>query len=85
MRRVVTEEDVRHALFHPPEQTRAYFRGRAVAKFDSQIASLGWDAIHFGQNGTMFSVEFPHPAFDGGLDKLNSRIRDAKALEDLMS
>jgi Pup amidohydrolase len=83
MRRVVTEDDVRRALFTPPEGTRAYFRGRAVAKFDSQIASLGWEAIHFGNDGTAFTVEFPHPGFDAGLDALNARIRDAKAVEEL--
>ena len=83
MRRVVTEEDVHRALFHPPEGTRAYYRGRAVAKFDAHIASLGWDAIHFGNDGQAFTVEFPHPGFHEDLDRLNARIRNAKDLSDL--
>jgi Pup amidohydrolase len=83
MRRVVSEEDVHRALFHPPEGTRAYFRGRAIAKFDANISSLGWDAIHFGENGQSFSVEFPHPGFNEELDRLNARIRDAQELADL--
>ena len=83
MRRVVTEEDARRAVFHPPEGTRAYFRGRAIAKFDAHIASLGWDAIHFGNDGHAFTIEFPHPGFHGELDRLNALIRDARDLSDL--
>jgi proteasome accessory factor PafA2 len=83
MRPVVTEQDVRRALFHPPEGTRAFFRGRAVAKFDAHIASLGWDAIHFGNDGHSFTVEFPHPAFNGELDRLNERIQNARTFADL--
>jgi Pup amidohydrolase len=83
MRPVVSEEDVRNAVFHPPEGTRAYFRGRAVAKFDAHIASLGWDAIHFGNDGHAFTLEFPHPGFNQELDRMNARIRDARTLADL--
>ena len=83
MRRVVTEEDARRAVFHPPEGTRAFFRGRAIAKFDAHIASLGWDAIHFGNDGHSFTIEFPHPGFNEELDRMNARIRDARDLADL--
>ena len=83
MRRFVTEDDVHRALFRPPDGTRAYFRGRAVAKFDTYIASLGWDAIHFGNDGHAFTVEFPHPGFHDDLEKLNQRIREAKEVADL--
>ncbi len=83
MRRVVSEEHVRRALFQPPEGTRAFFRGRAVAKFDEHIASLGWESIHFGTDGTAFEIGLPHPAFHPRLDALNARIRDARTLADL--
>jgi proteasome accessory factor A len=83
MRRVVTEEEIRRAIFMPPEGTRAYFRGRAVAKFDKDIASLQWDAVHFGDDGTSFTVELPHPAFDAALDRMNARVRDARTIADL--
>jgi proteasome accessory factor A len=32
IRRVVNEEEVKAAIFSPPETTRAYFRGRSVTK-----------------------------------------------------
>ena len=33
MKRLVTEEDVLEAMTHPPEDTRAYFRGRCLAQY----------------------------------------------------
>ena len=47
MRRVVTEAEIKRAIFAPPEDTRAYFRGRSVARFNSEIKSIQWDEIVF--------------------------------------
>lgn len=83
MRRVVTGEEVRRAIFFPPAGTRAFFRGRAVAKFDEAIASLQWDAVHFGTDGTAFSVELPHPGFDDRLDRINALVHEARDYTEL--
>ena len=83
MRRVVTEEEIRNAIFYPPSGTRAFFRGRAVAKFNKDITSLQWDALTFGSDSTALTFEFPHPAFDPGLDKLNALINSARSVSDL--
>src|SRR5436305_6497940 len=48
MRRVVSEDEIRHAIFSPPETTRAFFRGRAVARFTEQIESIQWNEIVLG-------------------------------------
>src|ERR1700720_2488788 len=47
IRRVVSEDDIKTSIFAPPETTRAFFRGRSVAKFNDHIASLQWDEIVF--------------------------------------
>ena len=47
MRSVVREEEIKGAIFAPPETTRAYFRGRSVARFNNAIASIQWDEIVF--------------------------------------
>ena len=83
MRRIVTEEEVRDAIFYPPGGTRAFFRGRAVAKFNKEIASLQWDALTFGPGREGPTFEFPHPAFDPELDRLNALIRNARSVKDL--
>jgi len=47
MRTLFTEEEVARAAVEPPESTRAYFRGRCLARFPGQIAAANWDSIIF--------------------------------------
>ncbi len=49
MQRLVSDEDIRHAIHHPPRDTRAYFRGRCVEKFAKQMTSVQWDELAFEQ------------------------------------
>jgi proteasome accessory factor A len=77
MQRLVTEEQIKDAIFHPPETTRAFFRGRAVARFNRDIASIQWDELTFQHNGARRTVSLPHPAHDAALTRLNDAIREA--------
>ena len=43
--RLVDEADVQHAIMEPPEDTRAYFRGRCIGKFPDAIAAASWDSL----------------------------------------
>jgi proteasome accessory factor PafA2 len=45
--RLVAEKEIRTAMTEPPADTRAYFRGRCLARYAAQIAAAGWDAIIF--------------------------------------
>ena len=45
--RVVSEADVVRAMTEPPEDTRAYFRGRCLAKFPGDVAAASWDSVIF--------------------------------------
>jgi Pup amidohydrolase len=44
---LVAEEEIQRAVSHPPEDTRAWFRGRSLARFSSQITAASWDAVIF--------------------------------------
>src|SRR5438876_2190009 len=52
IRRIVSEDEIKTAIFTPPETTRAFFRGRAVARFNNEITSIQWDEIVF-TNGSL--------------------------------
>ena len=78
MRRFVSEDDIRHAIFQPPDTTRAFFRGRAVAKFNREIASIQWDELTFRNSEGTRSVQLRHPAHDPGIEQLNTLIREAR-------
>ncbi|HEX5113857.1 MAG TPA: depupylase/deamidase Dop [Pseudonocardiaceae bacterium] len=47
MRRLVSEEEVREAITTPPEDTRAYFRGRCLERYPNAIAAASWDSVIF--------------------------------------
>ncbi|WP_449385282.1 depupylase/deamidase Dop [Cellulomonas soli] len=48
---LVTPEQVEQAVGHPPQDTRAYFRGEAVARYGSEISAASWDSVVFDVPG----------------------------------
>ena len=47
MSTLLAEADIARAVSEPPEDTRAYFRGRCLAKYPAQIAAASWDSVIF--------------------------------------
>jgi Pup amidohydrolase len=45
--RLVSDEAIAHAIDHPPEDTRAYFRGECLRRFSHKIVAASWDALIF--------------------------------------
>jgi proteasome accessory factor A len=43
--RLTTDDEVVRAVMEPPHDTRAYFRGRCIAKFPDAIAAASWDSL----------------------------------------
>ncbi|MDP8960550.1 MAG: proteasome accessory factor PafA2 family protein, partial [Actinomycetota bacterium] len=39
--------EIERAMIEPPEDTRAYFRGRCLAKYRDRIVAAGWDSLIF--------------------------------------
>ncbi|MFY9913047.1 MAG: depupylase/deamidase Dop [Nocardioidaceae bacterium] len=49
--RLLTDEEVVRAVTTPPEDTRAYFRGRCLAQYPDRIAAASWDSVIFDLPG----------------------------------
>jgi proteasome accessory factor A len=47
MTRLVSEADVVAAMDEPPEDTRAYFRGRCLRQYPDAVAAASWDSVIF--------------------------------------
>src|SRR5580698_10412576 len=47
MVRLTTERDVLRAVENPPEDTRAYFRGRCLQQYPESVAAASWDSVIF--------------------------------------
>ncbi len=45
--RLVSDAEVERAMMNPPEDTRAYFRGRCIDRYPRSIAAASWDSIIF--------------------------------------
>ncbi len=76
MRQVVGEDEIRTAIANPPETTRAFFRGRSVARFQQSVTSLQWDEIVFGRGKERRRIALSEPAGET-LAPLNAAVREA--------
>src|SRR5947199_2903295 len=47
MQTLFSPEEVRRAMVEPPEDTRAYFRGRCLAQYASEVVAASWDSVIF--------------------------------------
>ena len=47
MTRLVGEDEVLRAVSTPPEDTRAWFRGRCIARYGADVAAASWDSVIF--------------------------------------
>ena len=47
LEKVVADDDAVAAISNPPEDTRAYFRGRCLEKFADNVVAANWDSIVF--------------------------------------
>ena len=81
MRRVVSEKEICAAVANPPATTRAFFRGRSVARFHQAIASLQWDEIVFvqGKERMRIALNEPSGASLGALDAAIQETADFDA------
>jgi proteasome accessory factor A len=45
--RVVTDDEISKAIYDPPKDTRAYFRGMCLQRYAEEIVSASWDSVIF--------------------------------------
>jgi proteasome accessory factor A len=49
--RLLVDDQITHAVAHPPTDTRAYFRGRCLQQYADQVAAASWDSVIFDLPG----------------------------------
>ncbi|UDY36393.1 depupylase/deamidase Dop [Dermatobacter hominis] len=52
LERLTDDDEVRIAMTEPPSGTRAYFRGRCLERFASEIVAANWDSLVFDTGGS---------------------------------
>src|SRR5437762_3793566 len=76
--RVVPEDEIKTSIFNPPESTRAFVRGRHVARFSRHRSSMEWDEIVFENRSQIRRIVLPEAASDVRLSALNHAARNGK-------
>jgi proteasome accessory factor A len=83
MRQIVSDDEIQQAVFAPPDTTRAFFRGRSVARFHERIKSVQWDEVVFANGERPVRVSLPELV--ASPEQPNNRaIRDAKDFPDFL-
>ncbi|MGL5809258.1 MAG: depupylase/deamidase Dop [Nocardioides sp.] len=84
MQRLVSPEAVAAAVIDPPTDTRAYFRGRCLAKYPDQVAAASWDSVIFDLAGReplqRVPTMDPLRGTEGHVGALLDRCADAREL-----
>ena len=84
----MSAEEVADAVLHPPRDTRAYFRGEAVARYGGEISAASWDSVVFDVPGaaTLQRVPMRDPlrGTHAHVGELLDRSPDAAALLDAL-
>jgi proteasome accessory factor A len=84
MRRLFTDEQIDNAVLHPPERTRAYFRGQCVTRFGDALVAANWDSLVFevGED-SLRRVPMMEP-LRGGKDRVGTLLDRAETPADLL-
>src|SRR5438876_6914918 len=45
--RLCTDDEISKAMYDPPKDTRAYFRGMCLQRYAEEIVSASWDSVIF--------------------------------------
>lgn len=84
--RLLDDELVASAVRSPPEDTRAYFRGRCLAKYGREVVAASWDSIIFDLPGqdSLQRIPMMEP-LRGGRDAVGDLIDASATAADLMA
>jgi proteasome accessory factor A len=85
--RLTTEDQIERAVMEPPTDTRAYFRGRCIARYPQAIAAASWDSIIFdvGREALQrIPMREPLRGTVGHVEELFERAPDAATLVELL-
>ena len=85
--RLVSEEEVLAATSAPPEDTRAYFRGRCIDRYPDAIVAASWDSVIFDTGRDALQrvpMREPLRGTREHVESLFDEARDAATLVDLL-
>ena len=77
-------ESAERAVLEPPRSSRAYFRGRCVRKFGSEMSSVQWDEVEFLLKNKKLRISMEDLFDPREIDRYNSLVDNATTPENLL-
>jgi proteasome accessory factor A len=85
LRTLVDPDAVMTAITEPPEDTRAWFRGRCLQRFSADIVAANWDSMVFDTGGpSLQRVPMMEPS-RGTREHVGALIDAAESAADLIT
>ena len=83
VKRLLSHEEIVHAMRYPPVDTRAYFRGTCLRRFPKHIYSASWNSMIFiGKSGGLDKIMMDRPHF--GTQKIVGDLLNTCTAEELV-
>ena len=83
--RIISDEEITQAVTHPPQDTRAYFRGECLQRYRSDVYGVSWGAISFNAGqGTVKRVLMPEPG-KGTRQHVQELLEKSETTEELLT
>ncbi len=84
LEKLVDDDEAQRATTEPPPDTRAYFRGRCLQRFGSQVVAANWDSIVFDVGeGSLRRVSMIEPG-RGTLSHVADIIDSSRSARELL-
>ncbi|MDP8955364.1 MAG: proteasome accessory factor PafA2 [Actinomycetota bacterium] len=83
--RLVSEAEVEAAISNPPDDTRAYFRGRCIQKYMDSIAAASWDSIIFDTGADVLQRVPTREPLRGTKEHVEELLDDSENATDLIA
>ena len=73
IRRLVSDEQIQHAMQQPPKDTRAFIRGLCVSSFNSSLKAISWGRIFLKRRAGPVDLDLKS-LVDGEVAQLNDEL-----------
>jgi proteasome accessory factor A len=83
--RLVSDEEIERATQEPPEDTRAYFRGRCIQRYREQIAAASWDSLIFDAGADALQRVPTREPLRGTRDHVEALLDESDTAADLIA
>ncbi|HEX2090238.1 MAG TPA: depupylase/deamidase Dop [Actinomycetota bacterium] len=83
--RLVSDAEVEAAISNPPEDTRAYFRGRCIQQYMDSIAAASWDSIIFDTGADVLQRVPTREPLRGTKEHVDELLESSERASDLIT